>query len=330
MSGRRLLFAFGAIIVLITLGTVGYILVEGMSPLDAIYMTVITISTVGYEEVKPLSTDGRIFTMVLIFVGVGTAYYVFAAITAAVVEGRFSEFVGKTTMQRRIRDFEGHVIVCGYGRFGRVVMGALRNNALAVVVVESDPAKEPELERAGVPYVIGSALEQEILERAGITRAAEIVIATASDPDNVYISLSARSMNPKIRIHARAESELGLRHLQLAGVDQAVSSYQWSAMRSAHTIMRPTVLDFLELLIPGRNEEVDLEEIRVPQMSPLVGRAIRDLELGTARLRVVALKRGANSLAIIPDLGTVIEAGDFLVAIGSRASLKQLTERRGA
>jgi voltage-gated potassium channel len=330
MSARRLLFAFGAIIVLITLGSVGYIMVEGMSPLDALYMTVITISTVGYEEVKPLSTNGRIFTMILIFVGVGTAYYVFAVVTAMVVEGRFSEFVGKTAMQHKIRDFEGHVIVCGYGRFGRVVTGELRHNALAVVVIESDPAKEPELERAGVPYVLGSALEQEVLERAGIARAAEIVVATASDPDNVYISLSARSMNSKIRIHARAESELGLRHLQLAGVDQAVSSYQWSAMRIANTIMRPSVLDFLELLIPGRNEEVDLEEIKVPQTSPLVGRAIRDLEQGTARLRVVALKRGANPLAIIPDPGMVIEAGDFLVAIGSRASLKQLTEPRGA
>jgi voltage-gated potassium channel len=137
-------------------------------------------------------------------------------------------------------------------------------------------------------------------------------------------------MNPKIRIHARAESELGLRHLQLAGVDQAVSSYQWSAMRIANTIMRPSVLDFLELLIPGRNEEVDLEEVRVLQTSPLVGHAIRDLEQGTARLRVVALKRGADPLAIIPDPGMVIEAGDFLVAIGSRASLKQLTEPRGA
>jgi len=167
MSGRRLLFAFGAIIVLITFGSVGYILVEGMSPLDAIYMTVITISTVGYEEVKPLSTNGRIFTMILIFVGVGTAYYVFAVITAAVVEGRFSEFVGKTAMQHRIGDFEGHVIVCGYGRFGRVVTGELRHNALPVVVIERDTAREPELDRAEVPYVIGSALEQEVLERAG-------------------------------------------------------------------------------------------------------------------------------------------------------------------
>src|SRR5260370_3079779 len=171
MSGRRLLFACGAIIVLIPVGSVGYVLVEGMSPLDAIYVTVITISTVGYEEVKPLSTNGRIFTMILIFIGVGTAYYVFAVITAAVVEGRFSEFVGKTAMQHKIRDFEGHVIVCGYGRFGRGVTGELRHNALAVVVIERDTAREPELDRAGVPYVTDSAPGKVVLERAGSARA---------------------------------------------------------------------------------------------------------------------------------------------------------------
>src|SRR5260370_4948117 len=255
MCGRRLLFAFGAIIVIISLGSVGFVLVEGMSPLDAIYMTVITISTVGYEEVKPLSTNGRIFTMILIFVGVGTAYYVFAVVTAMVVEGRFREFVGKTAMQHRIRDFEGHVIVCGYGRFGRVVTGELRHNALAVVVIERDTARASELERAGVPYVIGSALEQEGLERAGIARAAAIGLATASDPDNVYISLSARSMNPKIRIHARAESELGLRHLQLAGLHQAGFSYQWTAMTIAKTLTLPSRIGFSQLITPRPNEE---------------------------------------------------------------------------
>src|SRR5258708_34031414 len=143
-------------------------------------MRVISSSPVGYEEVKTLSTNGRMFTMILIFVGVGTAYYVFAVVTAMVVEERFREFVGKTAMQHRIRDFEGHVIVCGYGRFGRVVTGELRHNALAVVVIERDTAREPELDRAEVPYVIGSPLEQEALERAGIPPPAQIVLAPPS------------------------------------------------------------------------------------------------------------------------------------------------------
>jgi voltage-gated potassium channel Kch len=142
-------------------------------------------------------------------------------------------------MNRKIRQLVGHVIVCGYGRFGRVVAGELRRNRMTVVVIETNPAREAELVREELLYLIGSALDEEVLEQTGIRAASDIVVATASDPDNVYISLSARSKNAAIRIHARAESEVGLEHLQLAGADQAISSYQWSALRIANAIAPP-------------------------------------------------------------------------------------------
>jgi voltage-gated potassium channel len=321
---RRVALGIALVAVLTLIGSAGYMLIEHMSFLDALYMTVITITTVGYEEVKPLDTAGRLFTIAIIFVGVGTAYYVFAAITEVVVSGQFREFVGKNTMNRKIQHLEGHVILVGYGRFGRVVADQLKDDRHTLVVIEVNPELEPELARSGLFYIIGSALDETVLEAAGILHASEIVVATASDPDNVFISLSARGRNPAIRIHARAETEAGLRHLELAGADRVISSYHFSAYRIAAAIARPSVVDFLTLVLPGRNEETSLEEVKVPPHSPLIGMTITAIERANARLRVVGLKRGNDPISIIPDEQTTVAAGDLIVVLGARESLERL------
>lgn len=325
--GRRLLTAVALVVGLSVAGTLGYHVIEGMSWLDGLYMTVVTITTVGYAEVKPLDTAGRWFTMGLIFTGVGTAYYGFAAVTEAVVGGQLRAIVGKTTMDRRIRQLKGHLIVCGYGRFGRVVVEALRQqrNHPEIVLVEVDPEKQAELERSGMYYVMGSALDEEVLDHAGIRVASDIVIATSSDPDNVFISLSARERNPSIRIYARAESEVGVRHLQLAGADRAISSYRYSAMRIAAAIARPAALDFLSIIFPG-GKGVSIEEVRVLQQSKLIARTIAQVENEYTRLRIVALKRGADEITIAPDPQTKFQADDLLIAVGAEDSLKRLAE----
>ncbi|MBV8451543.1 MAG: NAD-binding protein, partial [Deltaproteobacteria bacterium] len=306
-GGRRLLIALAVIALLTTTGTCGYMLIERMRFEDALFMTVITITTVGYGEVKPLDTAGTVFTIALILTGVGTAYYMLAAVTEMVVGGQLRDLLGKSAMMRKIHQLRGHVIVCGYGRFGRVVVDELRRHRTKLVVIENDPEKESILMQMGELYVLGSALEESTLEQAGITTASEIVIATASDPDNVFIALSARSKNPQIRIHARAESEIGLKHLELAGVDQAISSYHWSAMRIANAIARPSVVDFLDLLLPGlRPEEFSLEEVRVPEQSSITGRTIAALEHEGDRIRIVALKRGTEPMAFVPEPQTEV------------------------
>ena len=322
--GRRFLVAIVGIAVLTVGGTAGYMAIEHMAPLDALYMTVITISTVGYGEVTPLSESGRIFTMGLIVTGVGTAFYLFAAVTQFVVEGQLRQFVGRAAMKHRIDQLEGHVVICGFGRMGRVVAEEMARSGGAAVVIERDPAREMELAAGGLLYVLGSALEDRVLEEAGVRRARAIVVVTASDADNVYITLSARTMNPKIRIHARGESEAGLQHLRMAGADQAISAYQWGGIRLAASIVRPSVVDFLELSFPGRGAEIDLEEIRVAKGSTLVGQPISAVEQSATRLRIVALKRGGAPTALIPDPATRIDAGDFLVAIGDRDTLRRL------
>ena len=322
---HRVYVAIAVVTALVAAGTGGYMLIERMSFIDAIYMTVITITTVGYEEVKRLDTSGRIFTMGLIFTGVGTAFYLFSSVTEAVVGGQLRELFERSAMNRKIHQLENHVILCGYGRFGRIVAEELRRDKILAVVIENDPGKEPELIRNEELYVLGSALDEGILEQAGIEKAADIVVATASDPDNVYISLSARSRNPGIRIHARAESEIGLKHLRLAGVDRAISSYQWSALRIANAIARPSVVDFLGLILPGRgDEEISIEEVMVPAQSHLIGKTIGEVERENERVRLVALKRGVEPIHLIPPSQTALAAGDLIIAIGARTSLSAL------
>jgi len=327
-TARRFLIAVGSLAALVLLGAIGYALIEGVSAIDAFYMAVAIIATVGSGDIKPLSPAGRLFTIALIISGVGTAFYLLTTVAEMVIEGRLREFLGKTAMLRKIHQLKDHVIICGFGRFGRVVAEELVRNSVTVVVIDSDATKEAELTSLAMLYVIGSALEDDVLERAAVGSARAIVVATASDADNVYITLSAREKNPAIQIHARGESEAGLRRLQLAGADQVISAYQRGGMRMAASIVRPAVVDFLELSLPGRGDVVDLEEIKVEQNSRLAGMTIGVIEQETARVRIVALKRGSEPISIIPDPGTRIEPGDYLVAIGERNNLKRLIETK--
>jgi voltage-gated potassium channel len=324
-AARKIYLAVVMVTLLIAAGTVGYVAIERMPFLDALYMTVITITIVGYEEVKPLDSAGRVFTIILILTGVGSALYVFSAITETVVGGQLRDILERSAMNRKIHQLENHVILCGYGRFGRIVAEELQRNGKRPVIIEQDPKKEPELIRAEALYIIGSALDEGVLDQAGIASATDIVIATASDPDNVYISLSARDKNAHVRIHARAESDLGMKHLNLAGVNHAISSYQWSALRIANAIARPSVVDFLGLVLPGRgDEEISIEEVTIPSGSHISGKMIAEVERENDRVRVVALKRGAEPISLIPAPETVIAPGDLLIAIGARVSLKNL------
>ncbi len=306
------------------IGAIGYMLIEHWSALDTFYMSVITISTVGYGEVKPLSPAGRLFTIGLIVTGVGSAIYLFTVIGELVIEGSLKEFLGKSAMNRKIHNLQGHVIVCGFGRFGRAVVEELIRDMVPMAVIETDPAKQADLDTAGVLHVMGSALEDSVLENAGIGSARAIVVATGSDADNVYITLSAREKNPRILIYARGDSDAGLRRLKLAGADQVVAAYQWAGLRIAASILRPSVVDFLQLSMPGRESEVDLEEIKISRESPAAGKTVAAVERENPRLRIVALKRDDKQLEMIPAPETAIKPDDLLVVIGESDSLKRL------
>lgn len=322
----RLPIATAGLASIIAVGTIGYILVEGLSWDEALYMTMITISTVGYGEVVPLSPTGRIFTLGVILMGVGLGFYLLMIVAEQVLEGGLRNLVQRTAMLRQVDRLKDHVILCGYGRFGQVVADLLTSEGLAVVVVESDASKEVELTRSGVPYVIGTAVADEVLDQAGIERARSIVVATASDSDNVFITLAARELNPNIRIHARGESDEVKRRLIQAGAHQVISAYQMGGTRLAASILRPSAVDFLEVTVPHYGEQVDLEEIPVEAGCALDGRSIREIESEVPRLWIVALKHGAEPPRPVPDPETRVGENHCLVVIGDRTSLDKLAQ----
>jgi voltage-gated potassium channel len=319
--------ALAALLALMVLGTVGYMVLEHLTATDALYLTAVTISTVGYGDVVPVTARGKLFTVFLIMTGVGTALYLLSQLAELVIEGQLRELFGRNVMEREIGRLENHVIVCGFGRFGRAVVEELHRSRSPLVIIDSDADKKDELDSLGVPYVIGSALSDETLDHAGVDRARAIVVATPSDSDNVFVTLSARERNPRIRIHSRAESEAGARRLRLAGATQVISAYQSGGARIAASILRPAIVDFLEISTLGRGaEDVALEEIRVAAACAMVGRTIGALEQQSPRLRIVALKRDGEPTRITPDGSTRVSEGDYLVVIGERSSLEQLAQ----
>jgi voltage-gated potassium channel len=323
---RRIAVALIALGSVTVVGTAGYMVIERLSAPDALYLTVITLTTVGYGDLVPHTTAGRLFTILIVLSGVGCALYLFTVGAQLVLEGQLRDVFGRTAMQRRADHMNGHVIVCGYGRFGRAVAEELGRNGAEMFIIDADPACEGELRRRGDPYIIGSAVADDVLEHAGIRRARAIVVATPSDPDNVFITLSAREKNPAIRIHARGETEAGLRRLELAGANQTLSAYHSGGMRMAASILRPSVVDFLELSMPGHHPGIALEEARIAPRCRLDGRTIGELEAEWARMRVVALERAGENVQIAPEPATVLAAGDLLVAIGEREALVRLAQ----
>ena len=308
-------------------GTLGFRLIEGHSWIDALYMSVLTLSTVGMGEVSPLSPAGRLFTVALITVGVGFALYVLFAEAEALLEGGLRNLLERRSMMRSIEKMSGHTIVCGYGKFGEIVSDELARAGNTIVAIEIDPAREADLAEAKLPFILGSAAQDEVLERAGIREARVIVVATSSESENVFITLAARELNPQIRIHARAESESGIRRLRRAGADQVVSPYQMGGQRTAASILRPSVVDFLEISRPHRGDEVDLEEIRIAPGAAIAECEVRELEAGMTALRIVALKRRDAPIELVPDPSYRVEVGDHLVVIGKRPQLNKLAQR---
>jgi voltage-gated potassium channel len=324
MTDRRLLFGVAMLVVLTVAGTLGFSFIEGMGLLDALYMTVITLSTVGYREVGPLSDAGRWFTIGLITLGIGAVFYAAGALAGFVIEGRLRDVLGRRGMQRGIDRLENHVIVCGLGRLGRAICDRLE--ATEVVVVDTDEALQMECENAGHLFLCGSALEESVLSAAGIERARALVAATASDSDNVFIALSARELNPDAEIHARAETSAGVRRLGLSGATQVISPHQLAGERIANALLRPGVVEFLELSGAGTGAEVDLEEVVLSTSSQLDGLHLRALRDRGLHVSVIGLKRGDQPIELHPEPDCILRAGDRIVAVGDRPSLVRLAE----
>ncbi len=326
-TSRRLLIAGAAVALVVSFGALGYGLLVGMPPLDALFMTMITISTIGYREAPPLDAVGKSFTMLLIVLGVGTTFYTLVALAEFLIEGRIRDLMGRRAMKRTLSLLKEHVVLCGYGRFGRVVADELHALGIAFVVIEVNAAEQPALETSGHPFVIGSALDDAVLTEAGIGRARAIVVATASDADNVFITLSAREANPRIGIHARGESDAGIRRLKLAGATQVVSPYHMGGARIARAMSNPSVVDFVSLVDPsGAPAEFNLEEVKVGRGSALEATCLLDLPLRGLRLQILAIKRAGEATRFQPAADERLRADDRVVVVGDAGNLRRIAD----
>ena len=310
---------------IVLFGTVGYILIESWEFLDALYMTIITISTVGFSEVHHISKAGRLFTIVLVFFGVGFTLYIAAAVVQFMVEGRIRIILGRRRLEKKIDRMKNHYIVCGYGRIGRVLCKNLKRKPLDLVVVEKNPELTSVMDADGVLYISGDAADEENLIRAGIKRAKGLVAVLASDADNVFLVLTARQLDPDLLIIARASQEESKSKLRAAGANTVESPYDMGAASMAHRIIRPTVTSFLALAFAHKRKDIQMEEIPVSASSDLVNVMLKDTGIRQKyNLIIIAIKKQDNSMLFNPSFGATIEVGDTVIAVGKEANLQKL------
>ncbi len=312
-------------IALLAVGSLGYMLIEGWGFLDSLYMTVITLATVGYGEVQSLSPPGRIFTLILIILGVGYFLYVVGAIIQFLVEGRIRLVLGRKKLDRQINKLKEHYIVCGYGRMGRALSRFLIQRYLDVVVVEQKESRVATMNDDGVLYLLGPANDENMLMRAGITRARGIMTVVGADADNVFLVLLARELNPDILIVSRAILNSAKRTLRAAGADKIVSPYELGARRMAHAILRPTVIEFLEMAFADDSADIEVEELKINSNSPLLDKCLLDSNIRRDyNVIIITIKKNDGQMVFNPDAASCLEAEDTLVVVGLRANIKKL------
>lgn len=304
------------LVVALGYGVAGYMILEGWSLPDALYMTVITLASVGYGEVRPLDASGRAFTVSLILFGVGIVVVALSMVAQAIAEGQLGERARRRRMQRDIDHLVDHFIICAYGRVGRTVARELDKEDASFVVVDKLEELEDDMTDDGVLHIIDDPTEEEVLRAAGIERARGLICAMDSDAANVYVTLTARSLKPDLFVVARASEEAAVERLYRAGADRVISPYVSSGRVMALQALRPRVLDFLEV---GRNLGLRLEELHVDESSPLVGRRLAD-SFGSATC--VALRHPDGRVVANPDGGEVLRAGDLVVLLGRREELR--------
>jgi voltage-gated potassium channel len=308
-------------------GTVGFMLVEGWDLFDAFYMTVITLATVGYGEVHPLSMEGRWVAIVLILGGTGSLAYGMSMVTALIIEGELHNLLGKRRMEKVLARLRDHVIVCGMGETGRHVVEEFQKTRQPCVVIESNPGSLKHLERLPeVPVIEGDATDEEVLRRAHINEARGLVTTMPSDKDNLFVILTARGMNPKLRIVSRAIADESHQKLQKAGADAVVSANWIGGLRMASEMVRPNVVSFLDVMLRGSKASIRFEEAEVPADSPMAGRRLAELELHKrVGLVVIAIRQQTTGTFLYnPAAATVVERGDCLVVCGEPDQLERL------
>jgi voltage-gated potassium channel len=327
-TGRHVAILLALSVFLLCFGIFGYMILEGYSFIEALFMTVITLSTVGFGETRPLDGLGRIFTIVLIMLGASFVAYNISFFTQLLLDGNLLQVYRRIKVLKKLEQLEDHYIICGYGQMGQIVANELIKHRIPALVLENDEAAILRLQEKGIPYFSGDATEEESLITAGVRKAKGLVAVVSKDPDNVFIVLTARDLNKELLICARAAIPGTEKRLLKAGADHVVSPYASGAVRIAQQILRPTVTDFLELAISGTGMELSMEELHVPEAADIIGKDL--IHSGIRKdynLIIVAIKRNDGKMIYNPSPMEVINSGDILITIGPQENLRQFAQR---
>ncbi len=328
---RRLLFLALMPFVLLAIGTLGYRIIEfpRYSWFDALYMAAITLTTVGYGETHPLSTAGRIFTIIYSLGGVFTAFYLASEFFRFMVSGEIQKALGRRRMEQRLAELRNHYIVCGYGRMGRFVCQEFEAHQLPYAVVDKSASVGQEFPTKFGMFVHGDATSDAVLDQVGVSCAKALVTVASSDADNLYIVLSARLRSEKLFIVSRAEDSAADAKFKRVGANRVISPYVIGGRRVAQAVMRPTVVDVIDLATRHGASELQIEEIRIDSGSSLEGMMLNRSGMAEMGLNAVAIKRADGTLIAPPGGNSQLEADSTLVVIGNTENLERLVAHGG-
>ncbi len=313
------------VLTIFVVGVIGYML-YGLSLIDAMYMTITTVTTVGYRELNgpDISNTEKVFTMAIILTGVSTVLYTFTLSVQVIVEGQLREFVGRRRMDRKIGGMRDHVIVCGWGRVGRAAAGDIIQAGRTVVVVDISADRVADLP---MPSIIGDATLDTTLRAAGVEHASALIAALEGDAENLFVTLSSKAINPDLFIVARARQEESVKKLSRAGADRVVNPQELGAARMASFVVQPNVAEFVDVVMHERSMDFRMQEVEIPEGSPLAGTSLRDANLRQrAGVLVLALRLDDGAFTTNPDPDTIIHAHHVIIAVGTDEALQELVE----
>jgi len=313
------------LLIILAGGTAGYIFIEHWSFWDAFYMTVTTVATVGFQEVHPLTFAGQVFTILLIFGGVGTAFYTVTLLASIIVEGGLHRRFERRRVTRMLEQIKDHFILCGYGRIGEIITAELHQQGVPLVVIERNPERVRQAIERGWLAIEADASREEVLMRAGIHRARGLIAAVGTDAENVFAVLTARVMRPDLFIIARVEADDAEPKLRRAGADRVISPYHIGANHMVQTALRPAVVDFVHLATSSERLDLSMEQVHIHEKSALAGQTIVGADIRQKfGVIIVGIKRAGGAMEFNPPAEAVMQTGDELVVLGRTESVKAL------
>jgi voltage-gated potassium channel len=322
---RRLALILFAMVVTLGGGTLGFVVIEHYSVFDAFYMTLTTVTTVGYGEVHPLSHAGRVFNSGLILIGVVTMLLAVGAMTQTIIELELTQFFDKRRVKGMIGKLNGHVIVCGFGRVGRGAADELRQAGVPFVVVDNNEDMVEDAMRAGMLGALADASRDETLREVGIDRAKGLIATLSSDADNLFLILTAKTLNPGLQLSARVNEESSEAKMRRAGADFVFAPYNSTGHRMAQAIVRPHVQQFLDFTTRNIGLDVGIEQVQVGDRCAFSGKTLAEMAIRRdTGVIVLAIRRGSGEMQFNPPPEAMVASGDHLIAMGEAQGLRKL------